>query len=183
MPALHRIHGGIAVSVLILGTTTALFSQNAQHQEKNEDHPVAPVQRSAGSPTSDANSAQENRLKAPAPPYNSAASLAGSQNASTPSAGQQPTSPTSPLWPQLSTPTEGEQAQGLQRAVGTAGAPAPAVLPIAAAEPTGIAIAPAKQRRVRKIVLKVGVLVGASAALSTVLILTETTPSKPVLAH
>ena len=39
-------------------------------------------------------------------------------------------------------------------------APALAVLAIAAAEPTGIAIAPAKQRRVRKIVLKVGALGG-----------------------
>jgi hypothetical protein len=183
MPWLRRIHGGIAVSVLILGTTTVLFSQNAQHQETSEDHPVASVQRSAGSPTSDADSAQESRLKAPAHPDNSATSLAGSQIATPPSAGQQPTGPTSPLWPQLSTPTEGEQAQGLQRAVGTAGAPAPAVLPIAAAEPTGIATAPAKQRRVRKIVLKVGALVGASAALTTVLILTETTPSKPAVAH
>jgi hypothetical protein len=36
---------------------------------------------------------------------------------------------------------------------------------------------------VRKIVLKVGVLVAAGAALSTVLILTETTASKPAVAH
>jgi hypothetical protein len=183
MPSLDRIQGGIALSVLILGSTTVLFSQNAPHQEANADHPVAPVQGGAGSARSDADSAQERRLTSPTRPDNSAASLAVSQNATAPSAGQQPTGPTGPLWPQLPTPTEGEQAQGLQRAVGTAGAPAPAVLPIAAAEPTGIAIAPAKQRRVRKIVLKVGALVGASAALSTVLILTETTPSKPAVAH
>jgi hypothetical protein len=182
MPSFDRIYGGIAASVLILGTTTVLFSQNAQNRETNADHPVPPVQRRAGSPSGDADPAQESRLKAPAHPDDSAASLAGSQNARPPSAGEQPSGPTTPLWPQLSTPT-GEQAQGLQRAVGTAGAPAPAVLPVAAAEPTGIAMAPAKQRRVRKIVLKVGALVGASAALSAVLILTKTTPGKPAVAH
>ena len=176
----NRIHSGVALWVLILGTTTVLFSQNGQHQETNADHPVAPVQHDARSASSDGASAQASGSKAGAHPDDSAVSPAGSQNATPPSAGEQPTGPP---WPQLSAPTDGEPAQGLQRPLGTAGAPAPAALPIAAAEPTGIAIAPAKQRRVRKIVLKVGALVGAGAALSTVLILTETTASKPPVAH
>jgi hypothetical protein len=180
MPWLIRIHGGIASCVLILGTTTVLFSQNAQRQETSGDHSLAPVQHGAGSPRSDADAADASRSKEGAHLDNSAVTLPGAQNATPPSAGQQPTGL---LWPQLSTPTDGERQQGLQRAVGTAGAPAPAGLPIAAAEPTGIAIAPMKQRRVRKIVLKVGALVGASAALTTVLILTETTASKPAIAH
>jgi len=181
MPSLIRIHGGTALCVLILGATTGLFSQNVQHQETNGDHSVAPVQHGAGSPSSDADPAQPSRSKAGAQADDSAASAGGSQNTVPQSVGQLPTIP---LSPQPSTQTDGEEAhRQLQRALGTAVAPAPAVLPIAAAEPTGIAIAPAKQRRVRKIVLKVGALVGASAALSTVLILSETTASKPPGAH
>jgi len=176
MRSLNRIHGGIASCVLILGTTTILFSQDVQHQKKSGDHSAAPVQQNASSPRTNADSAQENHLKAGEHLDNSAVSLAGSQNATPPSAGEQPTSP---LWPQAARQTNGEEEQRLQHAVGTAVAPPPAVLPIAAAEPTGIAIAPAKQRRVGRIVLKVGALVGASAALSTVLILSETTGSKP----
>ena len=181
MPSLIRIHGGTALCVLILGTTTVLFSQNVQPQETNGDHSVAAAQHGTGSPRSDADPAQPSLSQAGAHPDNSGASLAGSQNAAPQSIGQQPTIPQSP---QSSTQTDGEEAhRQLQRALGTAVAPAPAVLPIAAAQPAGIAIAPAKQLRVRKIVLKVGALVGASAALSTVLILSETTASKPAVAH
>jgi hypothetical protein len=180
MPSLIRIHGGTALCVLILGSTTVLFGRNAQHQETDGDHSVAPVQHGAESPRR-ADPAQPSRSKPGAPLDNSAASVPGSQNAAPQSVGRQPAIP---LSPQSSTQTDGEETHGqLQRAAGTAAAPAPAVLPIAAAEPTGIAIAPAKQRRVRKIVLKVGALVGASAALTTVLILSKTTPSKPAGAH
>jgi len=48
-----------------------------------------------------------------------------------------------------------------------------------AAEPAGIAMAPAKQHRARAIVIKVGAMVGAGAALGTVLGLTAATHSKP----
>lgn len=70
-----------------------------------------------------------------------------------------------------------------QRPVGTAAAEAPRVTGITAAEPAGVAIAPAKQHRVRIIVLKVGAIVGASAALGTVIALTAGTASKPPGAH
>jgi hypothetical protein len=70
-----------------------------------------------------------------------------------------------------------------QRPVGTAAAEAPRVNGVTAAQPAGVAIAPAKQRRVRTIVLRVGALVGAGAALGTVIALTAATPSKPPGAH
>ncbi|HKU24965.1 MAG TPA: hypothetical protein VJQ54_05800, partial [Candidatus Sulfotelmatobacter sp.] len=76
-----------------------------------------------------------------------------------------------------------EPPQKLQRPAGTAAAEAPKVSGITAAEPSGIAIAPAKQHRVRTIVIKVGALVGAGAALGTVIALTAATPSKPPGAH
>jgi hypothetical protein len=76
-----------------------------------------------------------------------------------------------------------QEPQKMQRPVGTAAAEAPKVSGITAAEPSGIAIAPAKQHRVRTIVIKVGAIVGAGAALGTVIALTAATPSKPPGAH
>jgi hypothetical protein len=70
-----------------------------------------------------------------------------------------------------------------QRPVGTAAAEAPRVNGITAAEPAGVAIAPAKQHRARAIVIKVGAIVGAGAALGAVVGLTEATRSKPPGAH
>ena len=75
------------------------------------------------------------------------------------------------------------QNQAPERPLGTAAAESPKVSGITAAEPAGVAIAPAKQRRVRTIVLKVGAIIGAAAALGTVIALTEGTSSKPPGAH
>jgi cytoskeletal protein RodZ len=63
--------------------------------------------------------------------------------------------------------------------VGTAAAEGPAVKGITAAEPAGVAMAPGKQRRVRTIIIKVGAIVGAGAAVGTVIALTAGTSSKP----
>jgi hypothetical protein len=76
-----------------------------------------------------------------------------------------------------------DQAQKPQRPAGTAAAEAPKVNGVTAAQPSGVAIAPAKQRRVRTIVLKVGAMVGAGVAIGTVVALTAGTPSKPPGAH
>ena len=70
-----------------------------------------------------------------------------------------------------------------QRPVGTAAAEAPKTKGVTAAQPSGIAIAPAKQRRVRTIVIRVGAIVAAGAAVGTVIALTEATPSRPPGAH
>ena len=76
-----------------------------------------------------------------------------------------------------------DQTQKPQRPVGTAVAEAPKVSGIAAAQPAGVAIAPAKQHRVRTIVLKVGAILGAGAAVGAVIALTEATSSRPPGAH
>ena len=75
------------------------------------------------------------------------------------------------------------QDQKLQHPVGTAAAEAPKVSGITAAQPAGVAIAPAKQKRARTIVLKVGAIMGAGAAIGAVIALSEATPSKPPGAH
>jgi len=75
------------------------------------------------------------------------------------------------------------QNQTPQRPLGTAAAEAPKVRGITAAEPAGVAIAPAKQRRVRTIVLKVGAILAGGAALGAVIALGAGTSSKPPGAH
>jgi hypothetical protein len=81
------------------------------------------------------------------------------------------------------TPAAQDQSQKSQRPVGTAAAEAPTVSGVTAAQPAGVAIAPAKQRHVRTLVLKVGAIVGAGVALGAAFALTEATPSKPPGAH
>lgn len=113
-----------------------------------------------------ASSQQDSSSQAATPSLTQTATQAGSsQTASTQSASAQ------------------DQAQKPQRPVGTAAAEAPKVSGVTAAQPAGVAIAPAKQRRARTIVLKVGAIVGAGAALGAVIALREATPSKPPGAH
>ncbi|HXJ85871.1 MAG TPA: hypothetical protein VMS18_03585 [Candidatus Binatia bacterium] len=78
---------------------------------------------------------------------------------------------------------EDHKDEKLQRPVGTAAAEAPKVSGVTAAQPAGAAIAPGKQRRVRSVVLKVGAILGAGAAIGTVIALSAATPSKPPGTH
>jgi hypothetical protein len=71
----------------------------------------------------------------------------------------------------------------VQKPVGTAVAGTPLASGIAASQPAGVAIAPAKQHRVRTIVLRTGAIIGAAVAVGTVVALTAATPSKPPGAH
>lgn len=93
----------------------------------------------------------------------------------------------SPPTQSTSTPSDSlpadKQDEKRQRPVGTAAAEAPRVSGATAAQPAGAAIAPAKQRRVRTVVLKVGAILGAGAAIGTVVALSAATPSKPPGAH
>lgn len=66
-----------------------------------------------------------------------------------------------------------------QKPVGAAAAPPVSAAGVTAARPAGAVIAPAKQRRARAILIRVGLLVGAGVALGTVLALTHATPSQP----
>ena len=50
---------------------------------------------------------------------------------------------------------------------------------VAASRPAGAAIAPAKQRRARSILIKVGVILGAGVAVGTVVALSSASPSRP----
>jgi hypothetical protein len=94
-------------------------------------------------------------------------------------------------WGPVPSPSQSMQSQGTQaqpqpspqKPVGTAVAEAPPSSGIAASQPAGVAVAPAKQRRVRTIVLRMGAIVGAGVAVGSVVALTAATSSKPPGAH
>jgi hypothetical protein len=75
------------------------------------------------------------------------------------------------------------QSSPSQKPVGTAAAETPTTVGVAASNPSGAAIAPAKQRRVRTLFIKVGAIVGAGVALGTVAALSSASPSKPPGSH
>ena len=70
-----------------------------------------------------------------------------------------------------------------QKPVGTAAAEAPDTSGVAASQPAGVAVAPAKQHRVRTIVLKTGAIIGVAVAVGAVVALSAGTSSKPPGAH
>jgi hypothetical protein len=144
---------------------TTVMTQNANVPERN---------------SSDPSSATTSLAELPDSP---SASLAQQQDTVS-----QRSSSTPPQADQATQPASGAQDdtqdnKKLQRPVGTAAAEAPKVSGITAAQPAGTAIAPAKQHRVRTIAIRVGAIIGAGAALGTVIALTEATPSKPPGAH
>jgi hypothetical protein len=73
---------------------------------------------------------------------------------------------------------QGQQG-GAPAPLGTAVAPYEKGIGVAASRPAGAVIAPAKQRRTRSFVIKLGVLLGACAAVGTVIALSNASPSQP----
>lgn len=71
------------------------------------------------------------------------------------------------------------QKDGTQKPVGTAAAETATTTGFAASKPAGAALAPAKQKRSRTILISVGAVVGAAVALGMVVALSKGTPSKP----
>lgn len=66
-----------------------------------------------------------------------------------------------------------------QQPTGTAAAQQGKVSGTTLSEPAGVAIAPAKQRRTRSILIKMGFIAGAGIAIGTVAALSMASPSKP----
>jgi hypothetical protein len=94
--------------------------------------------------------------------------------------------PSNPNAPTAQQPSS--QAQAPSEPSGTAAAEAEKPGGNAASRPAGAAIAPAKQRQVRSILLKVGLIAGAAVALGTVYALSNASPgrvphSNPTAAH
>jgi hypothetical protein len=96
----------------------------------------------------------------------------------------QTTSSSAPQQSQPSQPAQSQSQSGTtQKPVGTAAAEGPATTGVAASNPAGAAIAPAKQKRVRVLFIKVGAIVGAGVAVGAVAALATASPSKPPGSH
>jgi len=76
-------------------------------------------------------------------------------------------------------PDSAQQQSSPAKPVGTAAAPALSSTGVAGSRPTGAVIAPAKQRRVRTILIRLGVVIGACVAVGTVAALSHSSPSQP----
>jgi len=101
----------------------------------------------------------------------------------TPATSSQNGAPDAPS-PQLADPAtrpnnpQSDQQQN-NNPVGTAAAPVAKPTGVAASRPAGAVIAPAKQRRVRSIMIRVGIIVGAGVAIGTVAGLSRSSSGRP----
>ena len=164
-----------AIYVLALGFPGALLAQDKPQEDVRT---VTADNGATATLPSAVNIASSELPESPGASWLSAQDAALQQNTSA-----QPGSSSSASSGSSSAVASQEQAQQPQRPVGTAAAEAPTVNGVTAAEPAGVAIAPAKQRRVRTIVLRVGAIVGAGVAVGAVVALTAGTSSKPPGAH
>lgn len=82
-----------------------------------------------------------------------------------------------PVPQEQQTTGNGAQQQDQKPPLGTAAAPVERPLGTPASSPAGAVIAPAKQKRARYLVLKVGLIVAGAVAIGTVVALSEGSPS------
>jgi hypothetical protein len=127
--------------------------------------PVTPVQ--SNSPRTDGQGSSQ--------------SQAGSQPSTSNEAGEAyPDAPEAQNAQQGSSQNEKEpQSNGDSKPLGAAAAPYTRPSGVAGSRPAGAVIAPAKQRRVRAILISVGVVVAAGVAIGTVAALSHASPSHP----
>ncbi|MGA2349851.1 MAG: hypothetical protein ABSF70_05400 [Terracidiphilus sp.] len=155
-----HIAGGLVMLMLVLldGPAAApqqgIVGQQAQSIQSTENHPQDPNARTAikgsGESPSGASYLEGSAPSTPPPPNQSAVAS-----------------------------NSGRQEDSTQKPVGTAAAPYERTSGVAASKPAGAVIAPAKQRRARAILIRVGVVVGAGVAIGTVAALSHVSLSRP----
>jgi hypothetical protein len=133
-----------------------------------QDGSAPPAQAAPAQPQS-ATSAQD-RPQDPAGETGKKTAPAPGQNAAN--------SENSPALPSQSSNQEPQQNEPA-KPVGTAAAPYEKTTGVAASRPAGAVIAPAKQRRVRTFLIRMGIVIGAGVAVGTVAALSHASPSRP----
>ncbi len=88
-----------------------------------------------------------------------------------------------PPQPQEKQQPQPEPPHRIHEPVGTAAAESVPTSGVAASRPTGAALAPAKQRRIRSILIRTGALVGVGVAVGATMALSQASPSKPPGSH
>jgi hypothetical protein len=166
----HRLVAGVlALSLVVLTAGAEASAQNAGTQTAGTQ--AADVQSSeSGSTAASSNALGKTEALPDSPGASQQASNEAQQTSAPQESGGQPQQPAAA--PEQKTPQR-------QEPVGTAAAGVGNTAGIAASKPAGVAIAPPKQRRVRQLVIKLGAIAGAGAALGAVVALSKGSPSKP----
>jgi cytoskeletal protein RodZ len=142
---------------------------------------VAPLVSASALPVQD----QVSASALPVQDQNASANTGSVANAASPPAETVPDSPgyvssqTTTSNQQFIAQAASSQPQQVQEPVGTAAAEPVEATGVAASRPAGAAIAPAKQRRTRALLIKVSAVVGAGVAIGTVVALSHASPSVP----
>ena len=115
------------------------------------------------------------------PATNSNSVETGTGQQTQPQSNELPNSPGT-VQPQSSGTTQSAQPRqsgSTERPLGTAAAEIGNASGTAASKPAGVAIAPAKQRQSRSLLIKLGAVIGVGVAVGTVMALSNASPSRP----
>ena len=132
--------------------------------------PGQPTQSSAAAPTGSSDSGTSNANTTMSQP--AATSIRSTSSSSNDVDQEHHASVALPSVPQ-------QQENNNSNPVGTAAAPYQKATGIAASRPAGAVVAPAKQKRSRSFLIRVGLIVGACVAVGTVVALSAGSPSRP----
>jgi len=166
------LHLRVIVPALVLALSMNPFAY-AQSQQPSPPQPADPQNAQTTHDASDI---------PPMPPEHSF-------DAASPSLDPLPDSPgavqqqSAQLVPPMPGQTQPQQQAPSKEPIGTAAAQTVPTMGVAASRPAGAALAPAKQRRVRTILIRMGAVLGAGAAVGLTMALSEGSPSKPPGAH
>jgi hypothetical protein len=134
--------------------------------------PPAAGQQAATAPATNTQSSNGVTSNATTPTSQPEAASSSSDAASSSDVNQEQSSAALPSAPQ-------QQQNGSSNPVGTAAAPYEKTTGVAASRPAGAVVAPAKQKRSRSFLIRVGLIVGACVAVGTVVALSAGSPSRP----
>ena len=133
--------------------------------------PVYAGQQSGTAPATQSQNSGSATPNTGATPSQSTAISSGSTSSSSSDVNQEQSSATLPSAP--------KQQNSNSNPVGTAAAPYEKTTGIAASRPAGAVVAPAKQKRSRSFLIRVGLIVGACVAVGTVVALSAGSSSRP----
>jgi hypothetical protein len=170
------LSAGLVVALL---TQTAAVAQGQNTEGQNQD--AASTQPSPSSQATAPSSITGTTFAAnePEPSQTSGSQLPDSPSAVQPGNDQTPPTATTPA---SSKPPQAPSGKA-QEPVGTAAAEQEKLIGVAASRPAGTAIAPAKQKRARMLLIKVSAILGAGVAIGTVVALSSGSPSRPPGSH
>ncbi len=156
----------------IAGCLVILLAVPFAEAASTQPQAIASGQQTATTPAT--HSQNSNSSTGTADPATSQPSAVSSESgaAGSSEANQEQSSATLPPAPQ-------QQQNGTSNPVGTAAAPYEKPTGVAASRPAGAVVAPAKQKRSRSFLIRVGLIVGACVAVGAVVGMSAASPSRP----